>query len=315
MFKNKSLIWLLVFVVLIFLVGWWQNKKLINIWQSTSWSSYSRVMDWQTNPIDVLHSLVTEVGSSAAPLIETVKTPAPLRNNLKNNVDNLNSTGVVFYTNEARIKYDLPPLKESGLLQQAAQKKLDDMIAKQYFDHVSPQGITAGELISSVGYKFIAIGENLALGGYADEADLVAAWLDSPGHRENILSENYTEIGVAVIFAEFEGEMTWLAVQEFGRPTTDCPVVDQNLKNQINVAQMSLDERGVELENKQAELSATRPKANANRQEIEAYNQQVEIYNNLVAIYKQLAEKLKLQVKIYNDQVEQFNFCLNNVNY
>lgn len=315
MFKNKNLIWLLVFIVFIFLIWLWQNKKINDIWHSANWSVASRVMDWQTNSVDVLQNIVAEVGSSAAPMTEIIKTPAPLRNDLKNKTSDLVASRVIFHTNQARLQYQLPLLQENVLLQQAAQKKLSDMISKQYFDHVSPQGVTTGELIGSVGYKFIAVGENLALGGYRDEADLVEAWLDSPGHRENILSANYTEIGVAVVYAEFEGEMTWLAVQEFGRPTSDCPIVDQSLKNQINNEQIILDAKGVELENKQAELSATKPKANASREEVTTYNQQVEEYNNLVASYKLLAEKLKQQVQTYNQQVEQFNLCLKNTNY
>src|SRR6185369_15716694 len=118
----------------------------------------------------------------------------------------------------------LPALKENALLDKAAKKKLDDMFAQQYFEHINPQGKGPSDLAKSVGYDYIAIGENLALGNFKNDAELVQAWMDSPGHRANILNKQYTEIGVAVGQGTYEGKKTWLAVQEFGRPTSSCPV-------------------------------------------------------------------------------------------
>lgn len=315
MFKNKSLLWLGVFIIFIFLIWLWQNKKIASIWQTKAWPVSMQVIDWQSDSVDILSEIKAEIVSSSAPIIEIVKNPAPLRSDFNNKVSELEASKIIYYTNQARIQYQLPSLQENGLLSQAAQKKLSDLVSQQYFDHVSPQGVTARDVIASTGYKFIALGENLALGGYSDEADLVNAWLASPGHRENILSKNYTEIGVAVAYVEFEGEMTWLAVQEFGRSASDCPVVDQNLKNQIDQQQDLLNVKRKELENKQVELSGAKPTANATREEIFTYNQQVEEYNNLVTIYKELAENLKRLVDIYNQQVKQFNWCLKNITY
>ncbi len=310
MSKNKKLVWLIIILGLIGFSWWWQQKQLNNLWSQSDWSAGGRVMDWQKTSTDILHSLVAEADSSAAKVSALVHTPTPLRTETKNKTDQLTTVGVISQTNQFRQSNGLPLLVENSLLAQAAQKKLADMVAGQYFDHISPQGIGAGDLITSVGYKFIAVGENLAVGGYIDDADLVQAWMDSPGHRENILSTNYTEIGVAVQYVEFEGSMTWLAVQEFGRPTSDCPVVNQNLKNQITIWQQSLNEQAEQLDVKQAELTASKPDANATREKIQIYNQQVAEYNLLVAAYKQLADKLRLQVQLYNQQVEQFNLCL-----
>lgn len=313
MFKIRNFIWLILFVVFIFLLGWWQNNKIKIIWQSEPGDN--EIMNWQHNSVDVLQNIVTEVESSVMPMVEVLKTPPPLKTDLKNKTNELVDSKIIFYTNQARLQYQLPPLKENNLLQQAAQNKLSDMVKNQYFDHVSPQGVSARDVIDSVGYKFIAIGENLALGGYSDEADLVNAWLASPGHRENILSKNYTEIGVAVVYTEFAGEMTWIAVQEFGRPASDCPAVNEMLKNQIEQEKISLQAKENELETKLTALNVNRPAANATRQQIDDYNRLVEEYNNLVAIYKQQAENLKQQIQIYNQQVEQFNTCLKNINY
>ncbi len=313
MFKIRNFIWLISFVVFIFLLGWWQNNKIKIIWQSETGDN--EIMNWQHNSVDVLQNIVTEVESSVMPMVEVLKTPPPLRTDLKNKTNELVDSKIIFYTNQARLQYQLPPLKENNLLQQAAQNKLSDMVKNQYFDHVSPQGVSARDVIDSGGYKFIAIGENLALGGYSDEADLVNAWLASPGHRENILSKNYTEIGVAVVYTEFAGEMTWIAVQEFGRPASDCPAVNEMLKNQIEEEKISLQTKENELETKLTALNVNRPAANATRQQIDDYNRLVQEYNNLVAIYKQQAENLKQQIKIYNQQVEQFNTCLKNINY
>jgi len=147
----------------------------------------------------------------------------------------LDPNQVLYWTNKYRQENNLKALTTNNLLTQAAQKKVDDMFANQYFEHNSPTGQTPGDLVLTVGYKYKVSGENLALGDFKNEKDLVDAWMASPGHRANILNTDYTEIGIATGLNKFEDRgTTWLAVQEFGKPAPNCQSPDKNLLNQIN---------------------------------------------------------------------------------
>src|SRR5262249_8345343 len=111
----------------------------------------------------------------------------------------LTQAGVIKWTNIQRQENGaLPALTVNAKLNESAQLKLKDMFAKQYFEHVSPSGVGPDGLANEVGYAYASIGENLALGNFADDRALVQAWMDSPGHRANILGKSYREIGVAV---------------------------------------------------------------------------------------------------------------------
>jgi len=66
-----------------------------------------------------------------------------------------------------------------------------------------------------------------------DEKDLVDAWMNSPGHRANILNNEYTEIGVSAKLGNWENRNTWWSVQTFAKPAPNCQTPDANLKKQI----------------------------------------------------------------------------------
>ncbi len=120
-------------------------------------------------------------------------------------------------TNQARAAADLPTLRESGLLDAAAQEKANDMVTNNYFAHTSPSGITPWYWFQNVGYQFAVAGENLAV-DFADSADVTNAWLNSPEHRANIMNAGYTEIGMATAQGEFQGRSAVYVVELFGTP-------------------------------------------------------------------------------------------------
>lgn len=122
---------------------------------------------------------------------------------------------IVELTNKARAEYNLPALKMSDVLNQAAQKKAQDMILNDYFAHNSPQGINPWHWFKEVGYNYTYAGENLAM-NFVDAENALQAWLDSPSHRENLLGRNYDDIGVAVVLGKINGQETTLVVQLFG---------------------------------------------------------------------------------------------------
>jgi uncharacterized protein YkwD len=75
-----------------------------------------------------------------------------------------------------------------------------DMALRNYFDHITPEGVTAGQRANNAGYSYTNLGENIAA-GQADVAAVMASWLNSPGHCENIMTAVFTDIGVACVAA------------------------------------------------------------------------------------------------------------------
>ncbi len=127
------------------------------------------------------------------------------------------SAVLVDLTNGDRASDNLGGLRVNPLLTAAAQAKADDMAAKGYFAHISPGGENSWHWFAQVGYTFIYAGENLAV-DFSDSVDVERAWMNSPGHRSNILNKNFTEIGIATAEGEFEGRATTFVVQMFGTP-------------------------------------------------------------------------------------------------
>ena len=124
---------------------------------------------------------------------------------------------VIFETNNQRRAYGLNSLTENSKLNAAADFKMRDMFTRQYFNHYAPDGTSGiSELLIRFDYRYMAAGENLALGNFRNASELVAGWMASPGHRANILNNSYRDVGVATGYDIFEGRQTIIAVQIFG---------------------------------------------------------------------------------------------------
>lgn len=89
-----------------------------------------------------------------------------------------------------------PPLAWSDALAQAARAHSEDMARRGYFAHRSPEGGEVGERATRQGYRWGRIGENIATGQGSPE-QVVAGWLESPGHCRNLMDPNHTEMGAA----------------------------------------------------------------------------------------------------------------------
>ncbi len=105
---------------------------------------------------------------------------------------------VVDLTNALRARNGLDPLAVNAALSEAADGHSADMAAKNFFSHVGSDGDRVGDRVDDAGYDWTWVGENIAA-GYATPDEVVAAWFDSPGHRLNMLSPHYTEIGVGFV--------------------------------------------------------------------------------------------------------------------
>lgn len=99
-------------------------------------------------------------------------------------------------TNKERERRGCGPLKTNDRLRTAARGHSEDMAARDYFNHTSPDGDGPGERAEAAGYDAWG-GENIAM-GYASAEDVVAGWMNSEGHRENILNCDFQAIGVGL---------------------------------------------------------------------------------------------------------------------
>ena len=139
------------------------------------------------------------------------------------------TSNLISLTNEDRSDNGLGTLTVNPQLTAAAQAKADDMAAKGYFAHVSPDGRTSWTWFKEAGYSFSYAGENLAV-DFTDSSNVNQAWLNSPTHRANIMNSHFSEIGIATAEGEYEGHKTIFVVQMFGTPaTTPVTVTAQTL--------------------------------------------------------------------------------------
>ncbi len=122
-------------------------------------------------------------------------------------------------TNKARLENGESELKLNEKLNTAAQQKADYMFLHNFWAHFAPDGTTPWSFIKNSGYDYVYAGENLAK-GFTSSSDIVKAWMNSPSHRENMLSSKYKDVGFAVVEGNLLGEDTILVVQIFGAETT-----------------------------------------------------------------------------------------------
>lgn len=123
---------------------------------------------------------------------------------------------LVSMINQERQSKNLPALSLSASLNSVAELKVNDMLAKDYFDHTSPSGITPWHWFKQIGYNYVYAGENLAM-GFTETNAVFQAWMNSPTHRDNILNLNYSEIGLAVKSGQILNHEDTLAVLVFGK--------------------------------------------------------------------------------------------------
>jgi uncharacterized protein YkwD len=115
-------------------------------------------------------------------------------------------------TNEERQAAGCPTVSENPQLTDAATGHSGDMAANGYFDHTSQDGRDFVDRATAAGYNH-AMSENIAM-GYATAADVIAGWMNSPGHRDNLLNCDAVAIGLGVARSP-DGSLLW--TQMFGR--------------------------------------------------------------------------------------------------
>jgi uncharacterized protein YkwD len=286
---RRRLIFITLAVIIIGAAGWRFQKSFSLAFQ---------------NIVPFENSVSTQIGkafsfSAPPPLQQVSRTGAK-------KVNTLTVAGVITQTNfQRQTNGNFSVLSENATLDDIATLRIDDMFQQQYFAHVnSSTGESAETVASSVGYSYLALGENLALGNYAGDAGVVTAWMNSSGHRANILNTHYTQIGVAVREGTFQGQTTWIAVQVFGKPASDCSQPDMNLKKSIDLSEAQISTMNGELRSQKDDIDSMSPQSGP------AYNEKVSEYNTLAAQYNNLTAQTKNAIDMYNTGVKAFNACL-----
>ncbi|WP_176585497.1 CAP domain-containing protein [Priestia megaterium] len=119
---------------------------------------------------------------------------------------------VVDLVNQEREKQGLKPLTLNKKLSDVARTKSKDMMDKGYFDHNSPTYGSPFDMMKQFGIEYTTAGENIAKGQQSPE-DVMNAWMNSDGHRKNILNPDFTEIGVGYV----KGDTTYWTQQFIGK--------------------------------------------------------------------------------------------------
>lgn len=132
----------------------------------------------------------------------------------------INTDEVIRLTNEKRKANGQAPVVKNDLLSAAAAEKGKYMIDHDFWAHVAPDGTEPWFFFQKAGYKYRFAGENLAR-DFTNADSAVEAWMASPSHKENMLSDRYSDIGVAVVEGDLAGADTTIVVQLFGKKFID----------------------------------------------------------------------------------------------
>ncbi|WP_327288509.1 CAP domain-containing protein [Streptomyces sp. NBC_01198] len=162
-----------------------------------------------TTPPASTHATPTRTATAPTTPVRTPATKAPAT---KPSSDTLTATRAAILTlvNNERATAGCKPLTASSSLDGLAQAFSDDMAARGFFDHTDPDGHTPWDRAKARGITNLG-GENIAR-GQADAQAVMTAWMNSPGHRANILNCDYTTLGVGIHFGT--GGPWW--TQDFG---------------------------------------------------------------------------------------------------
>lgn len=106
----------------------------------------------------------------------------------------MSQSGLLANTNAERTSRGIAALSLNSKLNQAAQAKANDMVARDYWSHTSPDGQQPWVFISNAGYSYQKAGENLAY-GFSSSSETIVGWMNSAGHKANILDVNFKDVG------------------------------------------------------------------------------------------------------------------------
>jgi len=162
----------------------------------------------RSRSLHLLLLLAVALGSALAAPGSALAAPACANADTKpgNATEAVLAKSTVCLLNRERTRRRMGALRTNGRLSRAALSHTLDMVQKRYFEHVSTTGLDVVDRLTSTGYlgavRSWSVGENLAWGTGARSTprETVIGWMNSPGHRRNILNRRFREIGIGVVF-------------------------------------------------------------------------------------------------------------------
>lgn len=155
--------------------------------------------------------------------------------------EGIGNSSLLAATNTARQAGHEPQLAENTLLMRAAQAKADDMVRRDYWSHTTPDGKQPWSFIDKTGYKYQVVGENLAY-GFSNSDEVIRGWLNSPSHRENLLSGDYHDVGFGIATSKdfnHSGPET-VVVALYGKPGQVASSMQQGVLSKSNVKEFGV---------------------------------------------------------------------------
>lgn len=189
-------------------------ETMLRHWRSSDAETFRKLLDPQFRDLgiglDRLDGMPLYVFIYAVPQAENFsRETASLRDLAKVRA------GMLATVNAERRKAGVPPLTANARLDQAAQRHAEDMLARDFFAHESPDGKTVRQRAKEAGYDWRAIGENIAE-GQISVAEVMKTWMNSPGHRRNILDRDFKELGTGLALGRSGNGWRVKWVQAFG---------------------------------------------------------------------------------------------------
>lgn len=176
-----------------------------------------------------------------APLTTTVQTGRVL-----SYATSISPQSLLDATNAARAETGHSLLKENVKLDHSAQAKAEQMVKQNYWSHNTPTGTPPWKFFEKAGYDYKKAGENLAYGFKTSDAT-IAAWMNSPTHRENML-DNYQDVGFGIASgSHYQGGHYTVVVAHYGTPETSPVAAAANSQSTINTAPASTVSIGSQL--------------------------------------------------------------------
>ncbi len=134
-------------------------------------------------------------------------------------------------TNQQRANNGKSTLQLNGKLNNGAQAKANDMLAKNYWAHVSPNGTQPWAFFTGAGYNYSSAGENLAY-GFDSSAATIDGWMNSSGHRANLLGP-YQDMGFGIASGPYQGGEYTIVVAFYGTPSSSSTPAPSTPKKQV----------------------------------------------------------------------------------
>lgn len=220
----------------------------------------------------------------------------------------INSKNILSIINKERNERGLRSLAFDYELNISAQKKSQDMLSNAYFAHTRLDGKPFTYFIDYAGYDYIKTSENLARGNFTTSSEIVEAWMNSIGHRQNILDSTMVDTGIGIVFGEYKGSDTYFITQHFGRPRGTCPIIEKYLEPEIRINNLKGKALYAEIKTLQKTIDEILNN-NPSEQDRLQVKELEKSLDTKITEYNSIVDSVQSLTLIYNTQVKAFNEC------